>query len=252
MPPDVVRGPHTGGWRRTAALQDATGQVGAAPGADGETEARAARAPPGRAGAAGAGGSCRDGAPFRAATPLHSAVTGSGCPERRRRQSPVRMRAAGETGPRPVRAPPSGVPGMAAPSRARAALARRGRRLLTQKEAVHVEEQVGDGPRGGHGRRHLCRRVRGWGWGGRRCARARPPRGPAHARPPTPNKASLRMRTQGRLHPRALGRRAHAPRPPPGTRPRARALALDRAGLSCARAPGLFLVVAEGLQGRLG
>lgn len=78
-----------------------------------------------------------------------------------------------------------------------------------------------------------------WGRGGRRrraCALS-PPRGPAHARSGLrracllpPSKALLRMRAQGRLHPRDLGRRAHAPSARLGDAPRAvsRARALAR------------------------
>lgn len=250
MPPDMVRCPHTGGWRRTAALQEATGQVGAAPGAGGETEAVLRAHLPAAQGqrARGPAETVRSSAPRPR---WHGAVTGSGCPERRRRQSPVRMRAAGLTGPRPARAPPSGVPGMAAPSRPRAALARRGRQLLTQKEAVHVEEQVGDGPRGGHGRRHLSRRVRRVG-AGRLKVRARPPSRPAASRTraperrrarrlPLPPKASLRLRTQGRLLPRAPRRRAHAPSAPSGYAPPAHARSLWAARVCPAHAHPGFL-----------
>lgn len=130
-----------------------------------------------------------------------------GVPEHRPTRPAVRAPSAVDAADPPRRAAPArpGVPGSAltaAPSPG----SPRGRRpwLPTQKEAVHVKEQVGHWPQREHGRRHCVAAYAGWGrtGGARPSSRAR-----ALWKPCAPQ-AAVRTRDSGLVV--AAVRAAHA------------------------------------------
>lgn len=99
-------------------------------------------------------------APSRAApthsVPTRGAVTGSRCPRRRRGHSPAHgLPDLGPAAPPPARgaqtrpAAPPALRACAPSARPPGKPSRRQAPLPTQKQAVHVKEQVGDGPQRG-------------------------------------------------------------------------------------------------------